>query len=192
MSNGPIIRGIKGTRRLLFVSLVRPLRPPPIPLHEIVDEIGIGGRTTVLVGLATLINYLAWLGWDQTRDFPPNDGSGAYEPWQYVGLVLGLAVIAAAAGWRRCPWQAVITATTVMMLCVIYDGGTDQNADGLYIVDAFVAATHTFTTVGLVALVADEVSGGKHPGQAPSRWRRRSWVWVVLVVMLMLSILFWI
>lgn len=177
MSNGVILRGIKRTRRFLLVD-------------EVIEEIGASGRTAVLVGLATLANYLAWLGWDQTRDFHP-DVTGAYEPWQFVGLVLGLSVIAAVAGWRHRPWEAVIAATVVMMLCVTASGAM-ANADGLFIIGAFVAAGHTFTILGLVALVADWLAGRNSPAQAEPGWHRRPWVWVVMTLMLMLNILFWI
>jgi len=193
MGSGPILRSSKPTKRSLLIKLVRPLRPPPIPLGEVVEEIGIGARATVLVGLATVVNYVAWLGWDQTRDFPAAVGNAAYEPWQLVGLVLGLAVIAAAAGWRHRPWEGVIAATVVMALCVIVDGGMDPSADGLFIVDAFVAASHTFTIVSLVALVADGVASRKSPGNPWPAWSRYPWVWgPVMTVMLILNVLFWI
>lgn len=175
-----IQRGIKRTRRVLLVD-------------EVVEEIGIGvgGWTTVLVGVATLVNYLGWLGWDQTMYRGP-DGylHGPYESWQFVGVVLGLAVIAAVAGWRHRPWEAVISATVVMMLCVVVDGAMDPLNDGLFIIGAFVAAGHTFSIVGLVALVADGFAGGKSSGQATSGWRR-PWVWIVMTVMVVVNVLYW-
>ena len=176
-----IQRGVKRTRRVLLID-------------EVVEEIGIGagGWTTVLVGIATLVNYLGWLGWDQTK-YRGSDGylHGPYEPWQFARVVLGLAVIAAVAGWRHHPWEAVVSATVVMMLCVAVDGAMDPNADGLFIIDAFVAAGHTFSIVGLAALIADGSAGGKSPGQATPGWHRRPWVWIVMTVMLVVNLLYW-
>ena len=174
-----IERGIKGTRRFLLVD-------------EVAKEIGVGGWTAVLVGAATLANYLGWLGWDQTKYRGP-DGylHGPYESWQFVGLALGLAVIAAMAGWRHRPWEAVVSATVVMMLCFAVAGAMDPRNDGLFVVGAFVAAGHTFTLVGIAALVADGIAGGKSQGQARPCWHRRPWVWVVMTVMLAVNLLYW-
>lgn len=174
--NNLIMRGMHRTKRFLLID-------------EVAEVFGAGGRAAVAAGIATIVNYLAWLGWDQTRDFHP-DVMGAYEPWQFVGLALGLAVIAVVAGWGRHPWEAVIAVTVVMLLCVTVSG-TMANADGLFIIGAFVAASHTFTIVGPVALVADEVGGRKSHGRASPGWHRQPWVWIVLTVMLMLNILYW-
>jgi hypothetical protein len=46
---------------------------------------------------------LGWLGWDQTYQRDPVTGvaSGPYEPWQVVGCVLSLALVAVVAGLVR-------------------------------------------------------------------------------------------
>ena len=37
----------------------------------------------VILAVASLVNYLAWLGWDRERDVAPDGSlSGPYEPWQ--------------------------------------------------------------------------------------------------------------
>jgi hypothetical protein len=195
VGNDLIIRGIKRTKRILLVSLVYSFRPPPTSLPDAARELGVNGSAVVAVvavGLATLANYLGWLGWDRTKDRGP-DGylTGPYQPWQIVGLVLVLAVIAAMAGWRRRPWVAIIVTTGVMWLCVLASGAVDPNADGLFIIGAFMAAVSTFTGVGVVALAADEVASSKSPRGATASWHRRPWVWIVMTVMVMLTLLAW-
>jgi hypothetical protein len=187
-----IQRGIKRTGRFLLVNLLYPLRPPA-PLSEVLEEIGGNGRAALFVGLATLADYLVWLGWDTTKELGP-DGylHGPYEPWQVVGLVLVLGVIAAAAGWRRHPWEAVIVTTVVMMLCFVVSGAMDPRNDGLFIIGAFMAAVGTFLGVGLVTFLADAFAGDRSPAHPSSGWHRRPWVWVAITVLLILSVLFWI
>jgi hypothetical protein len=195
VGNGLIARGIKRTKRVLLVGFVYPFRPPPISFAEALREIGVDGSDVVAVlavGLATLANYLGWLGWDQTKD-RGSDGylTGPYEPWQIVGLVLVLAVIAATAGWRRRPWVAIIVTTGVMWLCVLASGAIDPNADGLFLIGAFSAAVSTFTGVGVVALVADGIASSKSPGGGTAGWHRRPWVWIVMTVMVMVTLEAW-
>jgi hypothetical protein len=190
VGNDLIIRGIKRMKRVLLVSLVYPFRPPPTSLADAVRELGVEVSTVVAVvavGLATLTNYLGWLVWARTKDRGP-DGhvTGPYQPWQIVGLVLVLAVIAAMAGWRRRPWEAIIVTTGVMWLCVLASGAVDPNADGLFIIGAFMVAFRTFSGVGVVALVADEIASSKSPGGATAGWHRRPRVWIVMTVMTLL------
>jgi hypothetical protein len=140
-----------------------------------------------LVGLATLANYVGWLGWDRTKHLGP-DGylHGPYEPWQVVGVVLVLAAIAAVAGWRRHLWDAAIVTTLVMTVCFSVTAATELRSDGLWPIGAFGVAVGTFLGVGLVALVADVLRGGKHPGQPMPDWHRGPWVWVVMAAMALL------
>jgi hypothetical protein len=115
--------------------------------------------TAVWVGLATLADYLSWLGWDQMK-YPGSDGylHGPYEPWQVVGAVLVLGVIAAMAGWRRRAWVAVVMTTLVMTGCFSVTAVTGSTDDGLWLIGAFMVAVGTFLGVGLVALVAEAVT----------------------------------
>ena len=131
--------------------------------------------TATLVGVATLADYVGWLGWDQTKHLGP-DGflHGPYEPWQVVGVVLVLGVIAAAAGLRRQPWVAVVVTTLVMTVCFSVQGATDPLNDGLWPIGAFMVAAGTCAGVALVALLAPVVvakwglARGKSAG--PARW----------------------
>lgn len=57
----------------------------------------------VLLAGACFGAYWGWLGWDQTYQRDPVTGvaSGPYEPWQVVGCVLSLALVAVVAGLVR-------------------------------------------------------------------------------------------
>jgi hypothetical protein len=148
------------------------------------------GWTAVVVGLATLANYVGWLGWDQTKHLGP-DGNlhGPYDPWQVVGAALVLAVIAAVAGWRRHPWDAVAMTTLVMTVCFSVTGATDSRSDGLWPIGAFMVAVGTFLCVGLVTFLADAFAGDRSPEQPSSGWHRRPGVWVGITVMALLTFL---
>ncbi len=57
----------------------------------------------VLLAGACLGAYWGWLGWDRSYQRDPVTGvaSGPYEPWQVVGCVLSLALVAVVAGLVR-------------------------------------------------------------------------------------------
>lgn len=119
-------------------------------------------RTVIWVGLATLANYFVWLGWDQKK-YLGTDGSlhGPYQPWQVVGLVLVLGVIAASAGWRRRPLVADIVTTLVMTACFSYQGATDPLNDGLWPIGAVLVALGTLAGVAAVAAITAAVKGSR-------------------------------
>src|SRR5918992_5042790 len=79
-------------------------------------------RLAALLAILTTGNYLGWLGWDQRYDVDA-DGvvTGPYEPWQVIGVVVGLAALAAFAGARRHPEVAVAVLPVVMTLCFSVD-----------------------------------------------------------------------
>ncbi len=111
----------------------------------------------LLVGLATLANYVGWLGWDQQRNVGWNQQPGPYETWQIVGLVAVLVVIAAVAGWRGRASAGAASATVVMTLCFAIDAASEpaQYNDGLWPVGALLVAGGTFVGVKFVATCAD-------------------------------------
>jgi hypothetical protein len=104
----------------------------------------VGLVLTATLGVATLADYVGWLGWDQTKFLGP-DGSlhGPYEPWQVVGVVLVLGVIAATACVRRRPGVAVVVTTLVMTVCFSVQVATDPLNDGLWPIGAFMVAAGT-------------------------------------------------
>jgi hypothetical protein len=114
----------------------------------------------IVLGLAvaTLANYLAWLGWDQKKDISPDGSiSGPYQPWQVVGLVLGVVLISAIGGWRGYPWVASIVTAVVLTLCWSVDAVTDPGNDGLWPVGAITVAVGAFTGLTIVARLATTI-----------------------------------
>ncbi len=83
---------------------------------------GSAGRMAWTLSILTAGNYLGWLGWDQRYDVGPGGVvTGPYEPWQVAGLVIGLAILAAFAGWRGHPGVAIAAIPAVMTLCFSVD-----------------------------------------------------------------------
>ncbi|MFG2049187.1 hypothetical protein ACGFIW_17385 [Micromonospora sp. NPDC048935] len=60
----------------------------------------------LFLATATVGAWVLWLGWDTryTVDEQTGASSGPYEPWQVVGCVLTLVLLAALAGTRLSPW----------------------------------------------------------------------------------------
>jgi amino acid transporter len=123
--------------------------------------------TAALVTVATLVNYLVWLGWDQRRDVQP-DGSttGPYEPWQVVGLAVVLIAVVALAGYRGRPVIAVVVGTLVMTLCFSVDAVTEppEHNDGSWAVGAIMLTVGTFGGLALVAAIAHAFRRARRPG----------------------------
>jgi len=147
-----------------------------------------------LLGLATLADFVIWLGWQRT-DYV------SYQPWQVAGLVLGLGAIAAVSGWRGHPLLAAVVSTIVMTVSFSLQGGATSHADGLFLIGSFMVAFNTSLGVGLVALAADAFARRKSPPPSARSWRSRPWVWPVLgvgmlivlpLLLMMVVIEFWV
>ena len=126
----------------------------------------------VLLTLATALAYLAWLGWDQHKDIGPDGETGPYQAWQVIGLVLTIGIIAAYAGWRGHPVEAIVVITLVLTIVWSIDAATDPEDDGLWPVGAFLLFIGSLVGVSVVALVADLVGRPTPPppGPAPAGW----------------------
>ncbi|GAB2933864.1 hypothetical protein GCM10027280_22120 [Micromonospora polyrhachis] len=96
----------------------------------------------ILVAVGTAAVYGALFAWDQHRDLDPEtmSESGPYEAWQVILAVLLLGLLAFVAGRRGRPWVATIVLPVVFTLCFTIDAATDRNADGLWIIGAFLVA----------------------------------------------------
>lgn len=129
-------------------------RTSPARVPTIVSQLG----TAAVVGLATLGDYFAWLGRAEAKDF----GRDSYQPWQVMGLVLVLGVIAVVAGWRRHPWVAAVVTTLVMTVSWSIDAFNDppEFNDGLWLIGASMVAIGTFCGVWLVAYATSGVTEG--------------------------------
>jgi len=110
------------------------------------------------VGVALLAGacfgaYWGWLGWDQAYQRDPVTGvtSGPYEPWQVVGCVLSLALVAVVAGLVR---QAVVAMVVMPIAFTIAWSIPAQASDdtGLFGVGAIMILIGMAVGVGVVTL----------------------------------------
>ena len=114
-------------------------------------------RTRTLLGglilaVATVGTWWAWLGWDTGYTVDPETGatSGPYAPWQVVGCVLTLAVLAA--GWLLGPWVVAPVMTVAFTVAwAVHAASTDDT--GLWAVGAVLVLAG-------MAVGATVVSGG--------------------------------
>ena len=113
--------------------------------------------TAVVVALVTAANYGVWLAWDQHKDVGPDGVSGPYEVWQVAGLVAVSIVGAIVAGARRRAVLTAVVATVVMTLVFSWDGATDAERQGLWVIGAFLVAVGTFAGVVTVGLLTGDV-----------------------------------
>jgi hypothetical protein len=167
MSNETSTEGISARRGLIRMGATQ-VRP---------------AGAAALVGLATLANFIVWLGWKRA-DFV------VYQSWQVVGVVVGLGVIAALSGWRRHPHVAVFMATVVMTVVVSLQGGPTSHADGLWLIGSASIGFGTYLMVLLVAVAADELARRRSPTQTPRNWLDWSGRWLVTTFCLMFVVFF--
>ncbi|MEO3786087.1 hypothetical protein ABGB12_22385 [Actinocorallia sp. B10E7] len=104
------------------------------------------------VATVTVLNWMAWLGWDQKYDEHPDGSvSGPYEPWQVAGLVVVLAALVVATALSRRYWAAVLAPTFGMALAVVVDWSDDGS--GLWAVGATMVVGGMLATTGATAAV---------------------------------------
>lgn len=108
---------------------------------------------------ATVLNYLAWLAWDQARTVNPVTGreTGPYDAWQVVGAGAVLLLLALTAGWRKHLVMGIVVIPTAFTACWVIDSATENTPDANLwpIGAAFVGAgsllgTIVFAAAGLV------------------------------------------
>jgi hypothetical protein len=110
---------------------------------------GSAGRMAWKLSILTAGNYLGWLGWDQRYDVGPGDVvTGPYQQWQVAGLVIGLAISSAFAGWRGHPGVAIAVIPAVMTLCFSVDAAS---ASPFWAIGAVLVAVSTLIGVTLVS-----------------------------------------
>jgi hypothetical protein len=116
--------------------------------------------TAVLV-VATVADYMAWLGWDQHKDVHPDGSlSGPYETWQVAGFVLILVALTVWVSRRGHIVLGTVVVPVVLTICFSIDPATDSENDGLWPVGA--AAVLFGSALG-VALVGH--STAKRPAE---------------------------
>ncbi|MEU9836430.1 hypothetical protein AB0D67_33260 [Streptosporangium sp. NPDC048047] len=117
-------------------------------------------RIGVTLAVASLANYLAWLGWDRQKDVAPDGGvSGPYQPWQVAGFVVVLGVLAFLAGRYGVPKSGTLAVAGVTWLAWTVGAATSDDS-GLWAVGSVLLLPAVFLGVGLVAFLAAR-SGGR-------------------------------
>jgi hypothetical protein len=122
-------------------------------------------RAALLLAAATVVGYVALLGWDQQYDYDPatQTYSGPYQPWQIVSLAALTAVMAAVAGWAGQAKTAFVVIPAVLTLIWSFDAAvigdasiTDRDSTdaNLWPVGAMMLAGGSFAGVWVVAVGA--------------------------------------
>ncbi|WP_320066735.1 hypothetical protein [Micromonospora sp. RTGN7] len=91
----------------------------------------------VVLAVATVALWWAWLGWDTqyTVDPETSSTSGPYEGWQVVGCVLSLMALAAVGGWLFSPWLVVPVMTVSFTAAWAWRAATSDDS-GLWVIGA--------------------------------------------------------
>ncbi|MEU5903427.1 hypothetical protein ABZ780_03510 [Micromonospora sp. NPDC047467] len=91
----------------------------------------------LFLAVATVGVWLLWLGWDTeyTVDPETNSTSGPYEPWQVIGCVVTLVLLAALAGMRLSPWLVAPVMTVAFTAAWSWQAASTDDS-GLWAVGA--------------------------------------------------------
>ncbi|MEU8082222.1 hypothetical protein AB0B57_01100 [Micromonospora sp. NPDC049101] len=112
----------------------------------------------LFLAVATVGAWILWLGWDTryTVDARTGASSGPYEPWQVIGCVLTLVLLAALAGTRLSPWLvAPVMTVTFTAVWSWRAAGTDDS--GLWAVGGILVLVGMAVGSALVSLVGRRV-----------------------------------
>jgi len=109
---------------------------------------------------ATVLAWWAWLGWDTEYQIDPVTlhESGPYEPWQVIGCVLTLVVVATVGGLLLPPW-VVALAVTIAFTGAWSVGAVVRDESGLWLVGALGVLAGTAIGSTVVSVVAWAVRG---------------------------------
>ncbi|MEI5674267.1 MULTISPECIES: hypothetical protein [unclassified Nocardioides] len=116
----------------------------------------------LLSAAASVVAWLAWLGWHAEGWEDPVTGSygGPYHPYEVVGLGVTLIVLVFLAAWWWSP-VAVVTGAVLGLCAVAFaDWGSEPGADGLFVIGVALIGMGA-TAVGAVVGLASH---------ATSRW----------------------
>ncbi|MFE0530306.1 hypothetical protein ACFW0V_22190 [Micromonospora parva] len=122
----------------------------------------------LFLAAATVGAWLLWLGWDDeyTVDAQTGATSGPYDPWQVIGCVLTLVLLAALAGARLSPWL-VAPVMTVAFTAVWSWRAASTDDSGLWVVGGILVLVGMAAGSTLVSLAARRLSRrrlGGRPG----------------------------
>jgi hypothetical protein len=111
------------------------------------------GRLVATVGAAaTLATWWLWLGTVKRYEADAVTGatSGPYQPWQVVGCVLTLAVVAVLGGLLTRPWIVVVAMTVSFTVAWTVDAAARDDT-GLWAVGAILVGVGTAVGSALCA-----------------------------------------
>ncbi|WP_434741208.1 hypothetical protein [Micromonospora sp. SH-82] len=122
-----------------------------------------------LLALVTAGVWWAWLGWDNGYRVDPATGdmTGPYAPWQVVGCVISLAVVAAAAGWVLSPWLVVPVMTAAFTIAWSQNAAATDDS-GLWAVGAVLVLVGMASGATLISSGSQLLRGRRHAGGVPA------------------------
>ncbi|WFE53771.1 hypothetical protein [Micromonospora sp. WMMD1155] len=109
----------------------------------------------LFLAAATVGTWLLWLGWDDeyTVDAETGATSGPYAPWQVIGCVLTLVLLAALAARRLSPWLVVPVMTVAFTAAWTWRAASADDS-GLWAVGAVLVLVGTAAGSTAVSLAA--------------------------------------
>ncbi|RAN93348.1 hypothetical protein ONO23_06300 [Micromonospora noduli] len=112
----------------------------------------------LFLAAATVGVWILWLGWDTeyTVDAQTGASSGPYEPWQVIGCVLTLVVLAALAATRLSPWLVAPVMTVAFTAAWSWRAASTDDS-GLWVVGAVLVLVGMAVGSALVSLVGRRV-----------------------------------
>ncbi|MEU7851326.1 hypothetical protein AB0B74_23845 [Micromonospora parva] len=112
----------------------------------------------LFLAAATVGAWLLWLGWDDeyTVDSQTGATSGPYDPWQVIGCVLTLVLLAALAGTRLSPWL-VAPVMTVAFTTVWSWRAASTDDSGLWVVGGILVLVGMAAGSTLVSLAGRRI-----------------------------------
>ncbi|MFI6781490.1 hypothetical protein [Micromonospora sp. NPDC050276] len=107
---------------------------------------------------ATVGVWLLWLGWDDEYVVDARTGasSGPYEPWQVIGCVLTLVLLAALAGTRLSPWLVAPVMTVAFTAAWSWRAASTDDS-GLWAVGGILVLVGMAVGSTLVSLAARRI-----------------------------------
>ncbi|MET8092120.1 hypothetical protein [Micromonospora sp. NPDC005220] len=121
----------------------------------------------LFLAAATVGAWLLWLGWDTEYDVDAQTGasSGPYQPWQVIGCVLTLVLLAALAGTRLSPWLVAPVMTVAFTAAWSWRAaGTDDS--GLWVVGGILVLVGMAVGSTLVSLAGRRI--GRRMARRPA------------------------
>ena len=118
----------------------------------------------LLGGVGTAVLYVAFLGWNSTKD--PATCTGPYDPAQVVGLAIGMVVLVGVAALFRAELAAAAAAAVEVTVLFCVDAITVDDpcvAGSTWPIGALLVLAGAAAGLGLVALLAGRIRDRTKP-----------------------------